>query len=248
MPTRRALVCAPLMPEFDRESGSRRVFDLVIFLREAGWAVSFVAQNGRDGDQYEELLQQRGVTTYRQGDVQIKEVAEAGQFDLAICAFWHLAERYLPMIRSVSPRTRIVVDTIDLHFVRQARGTFHDHTGDVRSHNGGPRALSGEFGADVVRELNTYAAADGLMTVSDKEARIIGAFVAGSVPAYTVCLSEDLERSDASFSMSGRASSSLEISGTRRMSRRPNTSSGRSCLSWIGTSSIHIPSTWWGTP
>src|ERR687893_209574 len=65
MSTKRALVCAPHLPEYDRESGSRRTFHLIEFLREAGWAVTFIAQNPAEGEQrYVRALQQRGVATY----------------------------------------------------------------------------------------------------------------------------------------------------------------------------------------
>ena len=52
------------MPEFDRESGSRRVYNLIEFLVEAGWQVSFAARQARDGARYARLLQQRGIATY----------------------------------------------------------------------------------------------------------------------------------------------------------------------------------------
>ncbi len=64
METRRALVCAPKMPEFDREGGSRRVFHLIEFFQEAGWTVSFIAQNASDGERYARALQQKGVPVY----------------------------------------------------------------------------------------------------------------------------------------------------------------------------------------
>ena len=64
MSVKRVLIGAPVMPEFDRECGSRRIFDLIMLLREAGWAVSFVAANGRGGERYAHLLQQRGVAVY----------------------------------------------------------------------------------------------------------------------------------------------------------------------------------------
>ncbi|HEY2148209.1 MAG TPA: hypothetical protein VGH32_09750, partial [Pirellulales bacterium] len=57
---RRALVCAPLVPEFDKESGSKRVFDTIAFLQETGWHVSFVSENGAGGERYERLLNLRG--------------------------------------------------------------------------------------------------------------------------------------------------------------------------------------------
>jgi len=61
---RRALVCAPRPPAFDRESGSKRVFDTISFLRDAGWAVTFVAESADGGDAYRSMLQQMGVAVY----------------------------------------------------------------------------------------------------------------------------------------------------------------------------------------
>ena len=121
MNTKRALVCAPLMPEFDRESGSKRIFDSIEFLREAGWAVSFVAENPNGGERYARILQQRGVAVYCGFNAQTEKMIAYGRFDLAIFAFWYLAESYMPTVRSLSPATRVIVDTIDLHFLRQAR-------------------------------------------------------------------------------------------------------------------------------
>src|SRR5258708_26863028 len=118
MSLKKALVCAPLPPEFDRESGSKRVFDAIVFLQDAGWAVSFVAENGSGGERYERLLKRRGVATYRGFGRRTEQLIEGGRFDLAIFAFWYLAERHMAALRGLSPGTRLVIDTIDLHFVR----------------------------------------------------------------------------------------------------------------------------------
>src|SRR5215208_2865035 len=124
---RRALVCAPLLPEYDRESGSRRTFHLIEFLRDAGFAVSFIAQNPAAGEQrYVRALQQRGVATYLGFNSQTDRLIAAGRFDLAVFAFWYLAEPYMPAIRRLSPSTRVIVDSIDLHFLRDARRIFHE--------------------------------------------------------------------------------------------------------------------------
>src|SRR5687768_11619132 len=111
----RALVCAPLMPEFDRERGSKRVFDVIELLAEAGWRVSFAARDGRDGARYARLLQQRGVATHVGFGDRIADVVRDGRFDLAVLAFWQVAEELLPVIRRESPTTRVLVDSIDLH-------------------------------------------------------------------------------------------------------------------------------------
>ena len=126
MSTKRALVCAPLLPEYDRESGSRRTFHLIEFLREAGWAVTFIAENGSAGRRYVTALQQRGVETYLGFDSRTEQLIASCQFDLAVFAFWYLAESYMTAIRRISPGTRVIVDTIDLHFLREARRIFQE--------------------------------------------------------------------------------------------------------------------------
>src|SRR3954471_24434175 len=124
MTVKRVLIAAPLLPEFDRESGSQRIYDTVMFLREAGWAVSFVAENARGGDRYARLLQQRGVAVYEGFGERLERLLTRGRLDLVIFAFWHLAEAQMQLVRRLAPRARIVVDTIDLHFLRDARRLF----------------------------------------------------------------------------------------------------------------------------
>jgi hypothetical protein len=179
MKKRRAVVLAPLMPEFDRESGSRRIFQLIELLLHDGWQVSFVAENPR-GDRYARLLRQRGVAVYGGFDGATEEMIAYGRFDLAFFAFWHLAHKHLETIRRLSPETRIVIDTIDLHFLRNARRLFQ------ASENGGS-PLDAVYGSDMTGELNTYARADAVMTVSEKEAGLVADLLAGhyfaAVPA-----------------------------------------------------------------
>src|SRR5688572_24292425 len=120
----RALVCAPLMPEFDRERGSKRVYDLIEFLAEAGWQVTFACREIRDGSRYRRLLHQRGVATCVGFGDRFEQLVRVALFDLALLAFWQVAEELLPLIRRESPDTRILIDSIDVHFLRNARQTF----------------------------------------------------------------------------------------------------------------------------
>ena len=165
--TKRALVCAPQMPEFDRESGSRRVFHLIEFLQETGWAVTFIADNAAGGERYARLLRQRGIAVWEGFDARTDDMVAFGGFDLAIFAFWYLAEAYLPRVRALSPSTRVVVDAIDLHFIRSARQALHPRPDSV------PAELVLSTGANFMRELNTYALADAVLAVSEKEAQLV---------------------------------------------------------------------------
>jgi glycosyltransferase involved in cell wall biosynthesis len=192
------------MPEFDREGGSRRVFHLIEFLQESGWAVSFNAQYARDGERYARVLQQRGVPVHvslggawpggEQCSIHPADLIASGNFDIAIIAFWHMAEYYLPIIRSISPKTRIVADSIDLHFLRESRTLLNPH-GD----NGSSGVLDSDFAHEMMRELNAYAASDAVLTVSQKEADLVNDFINAPSHAYPLALMEDLPPSPLGF-------------------------------------------------
>lgn len=186
------------MPEFDREGGSRRIFHLIEFFKDDGWAVSFMAHNASTGMRYAQTLQQMGVATYvshipwpggESSLVNPVELIATGHFDVILVAFWHHAETYLPVIRARSPQTRVVIDSIDLHFLREARSVF--------SRNGGaPRALDTQFAQEMARELNSYFSADAVLTVSEKESGLVNDFTGDTSLAYAVPDTEDLALSD----------------------------------------------------
>lgn len=162
----RALVCAPLPPEYDRESGSRRIYHMVEFLLEAGWTVAFVCESAPEDSRHLQHLRQRGVATFVGFQEATADLVEGGGFDLAIFAFWYIAHRYAHMVRRLSPDTRIIVESVDLHWLRNARRILGGSAGAQGE-------LDEEYGGDLVAELNAYAAADAVLTVSDKEADLV---------------------------------------------------------------------------
>ena len=159
----RALVCAPLPPEFDRESGSRRIYHTIELLREAGWDVTFVCKSAGEGGRHLSHLRQLGVGTWVGFGEDTRALVAGGGFDVVVFAFWHLARDYMPMVRELSPRSRIVVDSIDIHWLRRIRAGF----------GGGADRIDGRVGSELVGELNTYAAADAVLTVSEREALLL---------------------------------------------------------------------------
>ncbi len=194
MCARRALVCAPVMPEPDRESGSRRIFDWIDFLVEDGWSVSLVAGRALDGERWVRLLRQRGVATYVGFDASFEHLLGAAHFDLALLAFWQVAESQLPRLRKLAPQTRVLVDSIDLHFLRNTRRVFQ------RTAPKDTTAVLDQVSSEMVRELNTYAAADGVLTVSEKEAELIQDLTDNTVPTFAVPDAEDPAPSSLPFS------------------------------------------------
>jgi GT2 family glycosyltransferase len=171
---RAVLVCSPVLPEFDRESGSRRVLDHIEGLQGNGWTVTFAAQHGERRSRYARLLEQRGVETHC-SFAEIDELISTGRFDLALLVFWHIGEALLPSVRRLSPQTRVVVDSVDLHFLRNIRR--------VRP-RWDPRDSpwpDGALGDEMRRELAVYGSADAVLTVSEKEAKILGHVSGGAL-------------------------------------------------------------------
>ena len=215
----RALVAAPLLPEFDREGGSQRVLHLIELLRHGGWAVSFFARDASDGERYARLLRQSGVATYAGPDSRFAEddwvedaatFLETSRFNLAILAFWETAEALLPLLRSRASETRVIIDSIDLHFLRAARGILHVSAGHSRG------TLDADFADRMVRELNVYATADAVLTVSQKEADVINDFAGDRHLAHAVPLMEEVAQSSVTPALKPDARQGLLFVGNFR--------------------------------
>jgi len=86
----------------------------------------------------------------------------------------------------------MVIDSIDIHLLRESRRVFCGQP------NGRPRALDSAYAEKVRRELNVYASADAVITVSQKEAALINDFI-GKPLAYSIPLREDVIASNVPF-------------------------------------------------
>ncbi len=183
---KRALVSQTRMPEIDRDRGSQRVDLFIRWLLEDGWSVTFVASEQDCDDRHAHRLRQQGVATFA-GYEGVEDLVAAGDIELALLAFWEPASQLLPVLREVSPETRVIVDSIDLHFLRDARRLL-----------GAGNSLDERFGSQLVGELNTYRAADAVLTVSAKEADLLADFL-GPDRTYDLPLAEPTTRSPVPF-------------------------------------------------
>jgi len=183
---RRVLVAHMRMPETDRDRGSGRVDAMIRFLLDAGWAVSFLSAEEAGDPRHAARLRQLGVATYAGHEAAV-EVIRHGDFDLALVSFWNVAAKLLPLLREHSPRTRVIIDSQDVHFLREARRRF-----GVAGH------LDASVGTTMVDELNTYRAADAVLAVSAKESALLGDFL-GADRVHDIALGEAAERSPIPF-------------------------------------------------
>ncbi|HSR51012.1 MAG TPA: glycosyltransferase [Acidobacteriota bacterium] len=155
------LVAAPSAPAFDRQSGDRRLDHLISLLQDAGAKVRFWAHDQLEASSYLERLRGRRIECFT--GPQAASQAFSVPPDLALVAFWELAAKLLPLLRSRFPDCRIVADSVDLHLLRRSRQALL-----------GDGLLDPDFGLDFVSELNAYACCDGVLAVSEKEAALIG--------------------------------------------------------------------------
>jgi GT2 family glycosyltransferase/glycosyltransferase involved in cell wall biosynthesis len=191
---KRALVCSYYLPQPDLDSSSRRLHHLVGFLLDDGWEVTAAARNpGRSG-QAARALGELGVPAYAPIGPELHRLIVAEPFDVAILGFWHIAELLMNEIRRSSPRTRVIVDSMDIHFLRHARSVFAPSVQERPVD-----ALDDGYASELVRELNAYAAADAVLAVSEKEAGLVGDFIADPHVAHAVPDCENLSRSPLGF-------------------------------------------------
>ena len=177
---RRILIVSHYMPQPDCDSYSRRLFHLVGFLRDAGCEVTCVAANTAGADSFSGLLTARGVRVLFGLDPrQLAELARVGRFDWTLFGFWNNAAPHLENLRKSAPDTRIVVDSGDVHFLRNARKILRDS-------DGMPGSLDGSFADAAAREIDVYAAADGVLAVSTKESDLIGDLIGDPSRSFTV--------------------------------------------------------------
>ena len=154
------------------------------------------------------------------------------KFDLALLAFWEPASRLLPILRAVSPDTRVVVDSIDVHFLRdgparpRGRGAARRAI-RCRRRRRAQRLPAGRRGAHRFVERGQ---APGRLPRARADPRdTAGPYRGGG---------------RRSRSRSGTGSCSSATSATRRTARRSSTCAATSCRGSLRTSSPSIPCTW----
>jgi GT2 family glycosyltransferase/SAM-dependent methyltransferase/glycosyltransferase involved in cell wall biosynthesis len=121
-PAGHVLVVSDRVPLPNQDSGSKRMYELLLALRDLGLAVTFVPNDGQQQGAYSTALQRAGIEVlYGPLDERklLRELAPA--LDVAILSRPEPTWRWQPLVRELCPETKIIYDTVDLHFLREAR-------------------------------------------------------------------------------------------------------------------------------
>ncbi len=160
---------------WDRDSGSLRMLSMIRSLIDLGCRVTFFPDDLGFPLPYGLALQRMGVEVwYRDVDIPGELEAIGPGLALVITCRPHTTSRWLDLIRERAPSARIVYDTVDLHWLREARRAgIADGSGQMTL---GPRAV-------VLRELELalIRATDATLVVTAEERNQVEADVPGAV-------------------------------------------------------------------
>ena len=121
---KRVLVIDHHLPMPDRDSGSVRMFQILNILHRLGHRVTFLPDNLADIESYGNELRKRGieVVIYPYAKSVSDYLSQHGSnFDLVILSRCDVATQHIDEVRRHAPQSRLIFDTVDLHFVREHR-------------------------------------------------------------------------------------------------------------------------------
>jgi O-antigen biosynthesis protein len=116
------LVIDHRVPMSDRDSGSLRMHSIMSAFLEMGVRVTFMPDNLHPMLPYTRQLQRMGIEVlYGAIDIPAELATLAPTVKTVILCRPHIASRYLDVVREHLPSARVVYDTVDLHWLREAR-------------------------------------------------------------------------------------------------------------------------------
>jgi GT2 family glycosyltransferase/radical SAM superfamily enzyme YgiQ (UPF0313 family)/Tfp pilus assembly protein PilF/glycosyltransferase involved in cell wall biosynthesis/SAM-dependent methyltransferase len=172
------LIIDPFLPIYDKASGSFRLFQIVKILANTPQVhVTYIARHGHHGEKYIKLLTSLGVEVYHtdpeklfsfdlflhKSPINLKYILSQRHYHYAFLSFYEIATQYLPDIRLYSPDTRVIIDTVDIHFLREQRQAelYNDEALFQKARN------------TKKNETDIYQRADALITVTEQDAEVV---------------------------------------------------------------------------
>jgi len=116
------LVIDHYIPSPDRDSGSLRMFQILKILRQLGHCVTFIPDNLAKVMPYTGELQKRGIeVVYHPYVKKLSDylISHGSSFDAVVLSRCDFARKHIADVRLHAPQSRIIFDTVDLHFVRE---------------------------------------------------------------------------------------------------------------------------------
>jgi GT2 family glycosyltransferase/glycosyltransferase involved in cell wall biosynthesis/SAM-dependent methyltransferase len=114
------------MPMWDRESGALRMRGMVQALLDFGAHVSFLPDNFHPTQPYARILQEMGAEVLYGLEIPGDLARILPTFSHVVLCRPQVAGRWLELVREHAPDAHVIYDTVDLHWVREARRAAKD--------------------------------------------------------------------------------------------------------------------------
>lgn len=133
---RRLLAILPSNLKPDNNAGHKRFFTMLQLLVKKYHIEVATRWDERPGtsfftaDQissYQEKLRLIGIETIANNPAELLNALSSKRYDLIVFEFYETAEKYLRLCRLLQPDARLVVDSVDVHYLREASGVATGH-------------------------------------------------------------------------------------------------------------------------
>jgi GT2 family glycosyltransferase/SAM-dependent methyltransferase/glycosyltransferase involved in cell wall biosynthesis len=168
------LVIDHRIPMWDRDAGSLRILKVMEALLGLGARVSFMPENLAQTQPYTRDLQELGIEViYGPLDPRVELATLGPTLSTAILCRPHPTSHWLDTVREFAPMATVVYDTVDLHWLREARRGALTSSGPhgLQANNGNMDLASISPKARALRELELamMRATDATMVASERE-------------------------------------------------------------------------------
>jgi GT2 family glycosyltransferase len=181
---RTALVIDSFIPFEDRSAGARRMLAIMRLMRDVGWHVIFIADDGGEYEPYTTLARREGIEVIpHRGDASAAIADRPVHVDVAWVSRPDLLKKYLPVLRRRT-NAKVIYDTVDLHFLRLQREA------ELTGRNNGWPGLR-ELELDLARKC------DCTIVTSDFER---GLLIESGIESYVIPIIEQPVQTHAAYS------------------------------------------------
>ena len=155
------LVICPTLPYFDRDTGGRRLLKILKLLTASNFSIVFAYEHTGGFDTIEKYQQELEGLNIKVICGPLGLLADSNTDEYSACILgWHeCAGRYIDVIQETFPHTKIIVDTVDIHWLREQRG--------VKS--GALSILPEHLAKNKQQEIQVYSKADEVWVVSEED-------------------------------------------------------------------------------
>jgi len=112
------------LPMPEKDAGSLRMFHILNILRRLGHRVTFIPDNLADMPPYGDKLRKRGIkVVYHPYIKKVRDylISNGSEFDAVVLSRCDFARKHIGDVRLHAPQSRVIFDTVDLHFLRTDR-------------------------------------------------------------------------------------------------------------------------------